>query len=282
MVLFRNYWLEIGRSVFGSFGLLFLIIESYEVLSDRNLTCPYSAFLLIGTILGGSFFLLDGYYLNGFLKKEVTIPVSSGSTKLTVKFGDIFAEPGWKAIGVNDFFDSKVDGELVSPRSLHGHVIRRYWDGDSELWAQQIAGSIKPTKLEKVQRTKGNCLRYPIGTTAKATKEDQKFLFVALTKTNPENHVAQANVELLICAVRGLLQEARAACSYEPLVLPLMGSALARVGVKNSMLVDLIIAAIQEETLKGQITREINIVLPVELRTNINLKNYVRNWKSGV
>ena len=69
--------------------------------------------------------------------------------------------------------------------------------------------------------------------------ERKIFLFVAT------NHVTSASAESLIKAVQGLAAEARAACSMEPLVIPLMGSGLSRVGVKNSRLVDLILTGVR-------------------------------------
>lgn len=278
----KSYWRELLRSVLSSFGVLFLLVESYEVVTDYNATFNYGLFLFCGIVPGLGFFLLDGFRLSGFLKSEVKVPIAGSDTKVLVKFGDIFTERGWKAVGVNDFFDSRVDEDLVSSNSLHGHVLMTYWGESREDWVRQVNKTIKAAPLETVVRSKGNKSRYPVGTTARACTNQQNFLFVALTKTNVADNISRGNAELLISAVRGLLVEARAACSMEPLSLPLMGSALGRIGVKKSMLVDLIITAVQEESQNGRITREINIVLPAEMKGEVNLKNYVRNWSDGV
>ena len=111
--------------------------------------------------------------------------------------------------------------------------------------------------------------------------DNQKFLFVALGKTDLANNVTSANAEQLIRAVRGMVAEARAACSMEPLANPLMGSGLSRVGIKNSILVDLIITAVLEESRHGKVTGEIKIVLPEDKACHINLNNHIRNWANG-
>lgn len=276
-----EYWRELVRSLLGSFGAIFLLLEAFEVLTDGNIMMPFAWFLVIGVLPGVSYFLFDGYRLSGFLRREVEIPNPDVGTKIVLKFGDIFAQDGWKAIGVNDFFDSIVDEDLVSSRSLHGHVLSIYWRDNRSDWEKQVAASLRNQSGQRVSRSKGNRLRYPIGTAARACTDEQKFLFVALGETHPSNNVTTANAEMLIKAVRGMVAEARAACSMEPLAIPLMGSGLARVGIKNSVLVDLIIAAVLEESRHGRVTGEINIILPFDKALHINLKDHVRNWTHG-
>ena len=272
-------WIPIARSILISMGALWLPIEAYEGLSNTDANLPYYGFVVLSVIVGVALFFLDGYFLTGFLKSRVSITSSGFDTKIAITFGDLFAQDGWKAIGVNDFFDSIVDGDLVSPKTLHGQVINTYWPEDREGWQRQINTSQTTEPLEKVSRAKGNERRFPIGTTAIATSGDQKMLFVALGKTDKTSNVTTASAESLIRAVRGLLQKARAVCANEPLYIPLMGSGLGRVGIKNAILVDLILAAIFEETKQSKITGLITIVLPVDKKSEINLANFSRDWE---
>lgn len=278
---FLEHWRELIRSILGSFGAIFLSLEAYEVLTDGNVSMPFLLFFVLGIVPGVVVFLVDGLYVDGFLRHEVIIPNPGSDTKISVKFGDLLARDGWKAVGTNDFFDSVVDEDLVSSKSLHGHVLTKYWPNNRDDWERQVSASLRSKAGERESRSKGNRLRYPIGTTVRACTEHQKFLFVALGRADPNTNVTQANAEMLICAVRGLVAEARAACSMEPLSIPLMGSGLSRVGIKDSVLIDLIITAILEESRLGKVTERINIILPESKARNINLKNHIRNWCYG-
>ena len=60
-----------------------------------------------------------------------------------------------------------------------------------------------------------------------------------------------------------------------------MGSGLSRVEIKNSVLVDLIITAVSEESRHGRVTGEITIILSEDMAHHINLKNHIRNWAYG-
>lgn len=278
---FFEHWRELFRSILGSFAAIFLPLEAFEVLDLGNVSLSLPAFLAIVVVPGAVVFFVDGLIVSGFLKSEVTIPNSVNDTEIKVKFGDIFAEDGWKAVAVNDFFDSRVDEDLVSSKSLHGYVLNTYWETNRADWVKQVAPSLNNTAPQMEKRSKGNKRRYPIGTTARAISGEHSFLFVSLGETDLSNNETSANAEMLICAVRGMAAEARAACSMAPLVVPLMGTGLARINTKESIILDLIITAILEESRHGRITGEVRIVLPLRLRNKINLKNSVRNWSHG-
>lgn len=259
-------------------GALWLLIGAYEGLNNTDVKLPFYCFLIFSLAAGIILFVVDGYFLTGFLKNRIEITGNGFDTKIFIKFDDLFAQSGWKAIGVNDFFDSIVDDDLVSSKSLHGHVINTYWSNKSDDWQKKINAALKNAPNEDVKRSKGNLKRYPIGTTASATTDNQKMLFVALGETDTGNNVTTATAESLICAVRGLLQKAREVCANEPLYVPLMGSGLGRVGIKNAILVDLILVAIVEETKQSKITNSITIILPIEKKPEINLGNFTRDW----
>ncbi|MEP4441975.1 MAG: macro domain-containing protein, partial [Hyphomicrobiales bacterium] len=116
----KAYWLPVTRSILIAMGLLWLPIEAYEGLSNSEAKLPFGCFILLSSLAGSGFYFLDGHYLTGNLKKRVEIKNHGLDTKIYIEFGDLFAQKGWKAIGVNDFFDSIVDEDLVSSKSLHG------------------------------------------------------------------------------------------------------------------------------------------------------------------
>ncbi len=276
-----NYKRDAIRSVFMGIGILFLFVESFEVVTDINLTMPFLLFLLASLIVGFGVFVLDGRYFAGFLKRHVSISSNGFDTKIAVKFGDLFAEDGWKAIGVNDFFDSKVDDEIIANNSLHGHVINTYWPEGPDDWQDQINASLKGSDFSKYKRDRGNKKQYPIGTTAKAIADNQKFLCVALGHTDEKTFKTSATAESLIHAVRGMLSKARTVCANEPLFIPLMGTGLGRVGSKHAIVVDLILVAIFEETKVQKITSSITIVLAEDKSTGINLDSISKDWQSN-
>ena len=260
-------------------GIFWVPIEAYEGLTNFDVVLPYWVFILVSLGLGGGYFLAEGLTLNGYLRRQIAITSNSFDTKIIVKFGDIFKHDGWKAISVNNFFDSIVDDDLVSRASLHGQVINTFWSGDSEAWQTEVDSDLSEEIFELVQRTKGNTRKYPVGTTVSSSSRGHKFLFVVLGQTNVDNNVANAMTDDLIRSVRGMLSKARSVCAGQPLVIPLMGSGLSRVGIKRAILIDIILAVVFEETKKAKITDSIVLVLPKRMLGEINLGAVERDWK---
>jgi len=259
-------------------GSVWLPIEAYEGLSESQAKLPFYGFVLISLVVGAGYFLIDGYYIAGHLRNKVSIVTTGFDTKISIEFGDFFEKDGWKAIAVNNFFDSIVDENLVSSRSLHGQVINKFWRGQSDEWQRQVDVSLGQETSIQASRVRGNDKCYEIGTTAAATIDGQKFLFVALSTTNLSSNVASADAEGLIAATRGLLAKARIVCANETLYIPLMGSGLSRIGIKNTILIDLMLAGIFEETKVSKVTGSVVIILNRGLRSEINISNLAKNW----
>ena len=267
------------RAILIAMGFLWIPIESYEGVSNTDVVLPYWGFLSVCLVLGLIYFLVDGLRFSGYLRTSVTIVSNSFDSTIIVRFGDIFKHEGWKAISVNDFFDSIVDDDLVSRTSLHGTVINTFWSGDSEAWQREVNSDLSEATFECVQRTKGNTRKFPVGTTVSSSSKAQKFLFVVLGQTNVDDNVASATTDDLARSVRGMLSKARTVCAGQPLIIPLMGSGLSRVGIRSAILIDIILAVLFQETKKAKITDSIVLVLPREKIGEINLGAVERDWK---
>jgi len=273
----------LGQSLFSGLGLLWLLLGAYYGLnplkSDR---IGFVAFLIIGVVIGLMLFVINGLWVSGFLKRSIEITSNAIDTAITVMFGDLFAQDGCKAISVNEFFDSEVDDKHVAANTLHGLMLTRFWadnisDWDSQV-AQELAGT-SPVDTVTTRPDPGKHARYDIGTTVSVSAKDYDFLCVVLAKTDTTSLQASASSEDLHHAVRGLLAKARTVCAGRPLNIPLLGSGLARTGIKPNIIVYLILLAIFEESKKRKITNEIRIVLPKNMRKIIDLSTIQKGWK---
>ena len=233
------------RSVFATLGLFWLVIEPIIGLTGKSIDLTYWQLFGWSAAFGIVWLVVDGLWFSGFLKQSIEIKSNGFDTRIVIKFGDIFQEDGWRAIAVNDFFDSIVDDRFVSSKSLHGILLQKYWAGNTDDWNLQVDEQLTGTACSSETRIRGKQSRYAIGTTVAVKKDGNRFLCV---------------------------------CGNEPLSIPLMGSGLSRVGIKNNILVDLILTAIFEETKNNKVTSEIRIVLPKEKASEINLASLQKDW----
>jgi len=266
------------RSVFATLGLFWLVIEPIIGLTGKSIDLTYWQLFGWSAAIGVAWLVIDGLWFSGYLKQRIEIKSNGFDTRIVIKFGDIFREEGWRAIAVNDFFDSIVDDRFVSSKSLHGILLKRYWPGNTGDWNRQIEEQLTDTSCSPETRTGGKQNRYAIGATVEVRKDGNRFLCVALSHTDISNQETKACSSDLHQAVRGLLRKARSVCGDEPLSIPLLGSGLSRVGIKSNILVDLILTAIFEETKNNKVTSEIRIVLPKEKASEINLATLQKDW----
>jgi hypothetical protein len=56
--------------------------------------------------------------------KDVNLSIEG--SRVSIKTGDIFEQPGLKAIAFNEYFDTQVDDKIISKNSLNGIFIEKY------------------------------------------------------------------------------------------------------------------------------------------------------------
>ena len=84
------------------------IIESYGVLI-------FGLILLVSLVY--AFWILRGK------TDELTLDLTK-TTKLTVSYGDLFAQGGIKVIPVNEYFDTHLGDGIVAPNTIHGLFLK--------------------------------------------------------------------------------------------------------------------------------------------------------------
>lgn len=273
---------QLAQSLCGGIGFAWLFIDPLYGLGPADQgKIPYWIFLLIGLGLGSIWFAVNGLLVSRFLKGSIEIKSNAIDTTITVVFGDLFTQDGCKVVSVNDFFDSAVDDKHVASNSLHGRMLTRCWARSKADWDAQVdreLAGIPPTE-DVARPSPGKPKRYAIGTTASVSRNGEHFLCVALTTTCTATLQVSATSDDLQHAVRALLSKARTECSGRSLNIPLLGSGLARTGIKPNILVDLILLAIFEESKCRKITDHIQIVLPTHLKSRIDLTTIEKDWK---
>lgn len=263
--ILKSYWSkDIGIyllvALFSGAGAYSTIISLYDLLFKREEKMTVMQLFVPSIVLGIVFFLWQGFHKSGFLRRRLSI--QEGTTKINVKFGDIFSQQGVIVIGVNNYFDSEINTDFVSTKTLHGLLLEKYWDNNLDDWCSQICNSIEKHKL--IKKDARPCYKhkdqYAIGTTAFVTQKNLKAICVAQAETN-ESLVAEGNDIFLLDSVHAALKRARECCNGEPLNLPLLGSGLARLNLTHNEIVNLILTGIIAETRQQKVTSEINLIL---------------------
>lgn len=210
--------------------------------------------------------------------RMIKFKVGHSNTTITVCFGDIFGRAGHLAIPVNEYFDSKL-GLPVSPNSLHGIVIDKFFGGHPASFDQLVAADLINAQSQHVPRTGGKSSRYAIGTTASVRTNSHQFLLFALCTTDIMTFKASASLSDLVCALEGLCAKARVVLGGEKLIVPLVGSGLSGIGLPANQLLQLILLVLVNETKKNQVALEIEIVIHPDRFDEVNLDLADNFWR---
>lgn len=282
----RSPLIQFGKALVFTIGtlesLLFVWKEWVGLKVPHTSMCIRLLVILISTVV---VFLVDGWFVSGFLKQRIRLSVSEGAVSLTISFGDLFAMKGLKVIPVNSFFDSLVNESVVAASTLHGKMIERFFAGCPGEFDSQISQSLSHQRVSPVSKctridNKGKTEEYETGTAAIArTSRGESFLCVALAKTDSQNNQASASLPDVYASVRGALALARSAGNGQPVVFPLLGTGLSRTGLSPMFLLNLMIQGVILENRKQKVTNEIRIVLHPSMKENINLACVENEWR---
>ena len=160
----RRRPLAFGTEIFLAYSALWTVVESASFfISEIKLQGHRHYLSLIGIAI-----LIAT--LRAYQRRTIKLRVGHSNTTIAVYFGDIFQSGGYQAIPVNEYFDSEL-GLPVSPKSLHGIVIDRFFGGHPASFDQLVAKDLGGIPSQNIPRTGGKPLQYKIGTIAERTGE---------------------------------------------------------------------------------------------------------------
>jgi hypothetical protein len=208
---------------------------------------------------------------------RIEIPIANCNTIIEIAFGDIFEQDGIRAISVNEYFDSKL-GKPVSDKSLHGIFLQKCFGGYPEPFDIQLSEQLKNVDSEDVNKVDGKTKRFPVGTTAIISVNQDKYLVFALSNTDPQTCKASADVTMMWTALHELWQRARIESGGHAVNLPLIGSGLSGIGLPTRDLLNLIVLSAITETKSREITQRIRIVLHRDRFDDLDLRDVKKHW----
>jgi len=124
------------------------------------------------------------------------IDINVEGSEVTIKVGDIFSEPGLKAIPFNEYFDTLVDNKIIAESSLNGIFIQKHLgEPISELDRHIENYSFDKSEKREInsERKSGKKVRHQIGTICVY----KDFLLAAFTKFDDDNKAVLTMPEYL-------------------------------------------------------------------------------------
>ena len=256
-----------------TYGALWVVIEpiAYFTSLEPKGWGWYIA-LLVVSVIGGIWRVLP--------TRRVAFTIPGSDSSFEIKFGDLFAGKGVFVIPVNEFFDGKL-GDHVSRKSIHGQFIEKLLGGQSKRFVDLTRKALEDSAPDEivVDRSSGERNRYAIGTVARITMNNNRYLLAALSHTELESLKAYASVNDLWTCLAGVWNGIRVHSSGERVQLPLLGSGLSGVGLPASRLVEIMLTSFLCHTKERKVAERVTLVLPRRLAGKVDLNRIKRSWE---
>ena len=250
------------------------IIESIRLFA-KDLVGENVSIVLLAAFIGSFIYAI----LSFWNRRSIKLNIPQTNKKICVKFGNIFKCDGVRVIGVNNFFDTKVDGYIVSPNSLHGKLLMKLNDKGKTFDA--AVKKIKNVVPQRVNRKKGNQYMYPIGTSIWFKTDDSiKYVITALTDTNNDKYEAHASIDDIKLATHNALIEAESIAEAGDIYFPLWGTKFARSGLNHQEALCLMLQSVKKTLEACVMNGNVSIIVYRGDFAKVDLKAVENLWKS--
>ena len=155
---------------------------------------------------------------------ENSVSTEIRQTSVSIGCGDIFNTDGWRVIGCDTHFDTRVDDTVISKKSLHGKLILEHGE------IEEIKEAVE-TAAQRLHLTADNngLYTFPLGTIIRydSSVDNHTYLMLAMTELN-ENYEAHTNMAKFERMLMKMWSEINRVYASNDVVLPLLGTGISR------------------------------------------------------
>ncbi len=219
-------WKNAGRDFLRFYGIFWLIVEPSSIFFPEITDWTRGNWKLFFAYVALA--LLCAIWRNN-PAPVVSCRLSGRDVSIEIRISNIFNVKGAAfVIGTNSTFDTSISRGLISAKSLQGQFTKEYYDKEEHL-DSDLAEALAEEKsiLLHDDDRKGKKEIYEIGTVAKVCPKGQLVYLVAIAHMNKEGR-AESNFEEVVESLGKLWNSIAERGELEPLVVPVLGTGLAR------------------------------------------------------
>lgn len=242
-----------------------------EIPSDKKICClvVFIFFLIVS-------FVVLWYRANNL--KRISLKINNSI--LEIEVGDIFSEEGFKVIAFNEFFDTLVDGVLISKNTLNGKYITKFYPYFSDL-DEIISSDIHSVEciIDECDRKIGKSNRYKLGTIIK----NGEYFLLAFSHFDKDNRAFLEINDYTACLMN-MWNECDIHYGGNTVVLPLLGSGITRFhgyeNITDQELLEIIIWTFKVSRIRFQYPAKAKIILTKNSLEKISLYDIKKRFDS--
>jgi hypothetical protein len=211
------------------------------------------------------------------------IDISVEGSDVTIKVGDIFLQPGLKAIAFNEYFDTQVDNRIISGGSLNGIFIKERLDipvSELDQYIENYAFERNETLESNQARKQGKKARYQIGTICLY----KDFLLTAFSKFDVDNKATLTMPEYLEFLIN-FWDKVNNVYAQQNVSTPIFGSGITRIKghktISDEDLLKIMLWTFRISEMRFKYPARLTVVIHKDKIDQINLLD-IKSARNGV
>lgn len=212
-----------------------------------------------------------------------SININVEGSDVAIKAGDIFQQPGLKAIAFNEYFDTEVDNKIIGETSLNGVFIRKHLgDPLSELdrYIEEYAFDDSEVLEKNEARKHGKKKRYQIGTICLY----KDYLLTAFSKFDDNNKALLTMPEYLEFLIN-FWDKVNNVYAQQSVSTTIFGSGITRIkghkNISDEDLLKIMLWTFRISEMRFKYPAKLTIVIHKEKIDQINLLD-IKSARNGV
>lgn len=218
------------------FAMLGIVLSSYDILNIflpklfANIKFNIIELLILVIIL------LIFSIIDNCPKLTRNFCIKNRDISIKVVVGDIFKQNGSKIIPTNTSFDTCMENEFISLKSIQGQFQNKYFKKNLNVLDNMITQSLSENKIRKKyddgRNTKIPC--YDVGTVAEINYNEERYYLLALADVNKKGSPI-AKYDNIITSLQGLWNYLSENKHIDNLVIPIIGTGRAGIAEATRM-----------------------------------------------
>ncbi|MBF3653966.1 hypothetical protein ISF86_29935 [Burkholderia pseudomallei] len=213
--------------------------------------------------------------------EEVNLDIEGSN--VTVKKGDIFDQPGFKAIAFNEYFDTQVDDKIISTQSLNGIFITERLDisaAELDKYIENYPFDTDEIQCKNTSRKTGKTTKFSIGTICVYND----YILTAFSKFDEMNRAWLTMPDYLVFLIN-FWDRVNRVYAQKSVSVPIFGSGITRIkehkNISDEDLLKIMLWTFRISEMRFKYPAKLTIVIHAGKMDRINLLD-IRSAKNGL
>ena len=266
-----EHFLKITSAISATLSLVVLFVD---IPGERKHTFGWLFLGLLALI-----YLVIWFRSNRLNKININVEGSD----VTIKVGDIFQQPGLKAIAFNEYFDTQVDNNIIAEGSLNGIFIKDHLNAPvSELdqHIEKYAFDSSEILGDNSARRLGKKMRFQIGTICVY----KDYLLTSFSKFD-DNNMARLTMPEYLEFLINFWDKVNKVYAQQSVSTPIFGSGITRIqghkNISDEDLLKIMLWTFRISEMRFKYPARLTVVIHKDKIDNINLLD-IKSARNGV